>query len=74
MNELESSSLNDSTTVVFYPADSDDPLFICEMVYPPRVGESVKLPSGEVGAVAAVNWEITSDNNVFAGVVLRLIA
>lgn len=71
MNELESSNLNSSTTVVFYPADSNNPLFICEMVCPPRVGESVKLPNGEVGAVTAVNWEITSDNNVFAGVILR---
>ena len=72
MNELESSSLNDTTTVVFYPADSDNPLFICEMVCPPRVGESVKLPNGEVGVVTAVDWEINSDSSVFAGIILRL--
>jgi len=72
MNEIESSNLNDTTTVVFYPADSDNPLFICEMVCPPRVGESVKVPTGEVGVVTAVNWEINSDSSVFAGIILRL--
>lgn len=73
MNDLESSNQNGSTTVVFYPADGDKPLFICEMSCPPRVGESVKLPNGEVGRVTIVSWEITSDNNILAGVVLKLI-
>ena len=70
MNELESPNVNGSTTVAFYPADGDKPLFICEMVCPPRVGESVRLPDGKSGMVTAVDWEITSDNDILAGVVL----
>lgn len=71
MNGSESPDVNGSTTVAFYPADGDKPLFICEMSCPPRVGESVKLPSGEVGTVTIVNWEITSGNGIFSGVVLK---
>ncbi len=73
MNELESPNMSGSTTVAFYPADGGKPLFICEMSCPPRVGESVKLPGGESGIVAAVDWEITSDNGIFSGVALRLV-
>lgn len=57
----------------FYPADSDKPLFMCEMVCSPGVGESVELPNGELGVVTIVNGEITSDNNIFIDVVLRLL-
>ena len=58
---------------VVYPAGGDKPLFICEMVCPSRVGESVKLPDGESGIVTAVGWEITADNNILAGIALKLI-
>lgn len=70
MNGLESPNVSGSTTVAFYSADGDKPLFICEMSCPPRVGESVKLPDGESGTVTAVNWEITSNNDILVGVVL----
>lgn len=73
MNKLESLDVNGSTTVAFYPAGGDKPLFICEMVCPPRVGESVRLPDGKSGIVTAVDWEITSDNGIFSAVVLRLV-
>ena len=62
----------DTITVAFYEDDLiGDPLYICEMISPPGIGEDVSLPIKFGGTVIKVGWEITRDNEVYVSVTLK---